>query len=96
MREDDRIDQSVTVRFFRAEFVLCWAWAAWGAMWIMAFESSGSAVAVALGLFIVLRTAFLTTLETPEPRYVLVCFPAMLALAGQLFAVRQCSSRGAS
>ena len=37
-------------------------------------------------LFIVLRTAFLTTLETPEPRYVLVCFPALIALAAQLFA----------
>ena len=36
--------------------------------------------------FIVLRTAFLTTLETPEPRYVLVCFPALIALAAQIFA----------
>jgi hypothetical protein len=38
--------------------------------------------------FIVLRTTFLTTLETPEPRYVLVCFPAIIALAAQLFAHR--------
>jgi hypothetical protein len=30
--------------------------------------------------FIVIRTAFLTTVETPEPRYVLECFPAVLAL----------------
>jgi hypothetical protein len=36
-------------------------------------------------LFVVLRTAFLTTIETPEPRYVLVCFPIVLALAAQLF-----------
>jgi len=35
--------------------------------------------------FMVLRTAFLTTLETPEPRYVLVCFPALIALAAQVF-----------
>jgi len=27
------------------------------------------------------RTAFLTSLETPEPRYVLECFPALIALA---------------
>jgi hypothetical protein len=33
-----------------------------------------------------LRTAFLTTLETPEPRYVLMCYPVLLALAAQLFA----------
>jgi len=28
------------------------------------------------------RTVFLTTMETPEPRYVLECFPALIALAG--------------
>jgi hypothetical protein len=33
----------------------------------------------------VLRTAFLTTLETPEPRYVLVCFPALIAMGAQVF-----------
>jgi len=37
-------------------------------------------------LFVLLRTAFLTTLETPEPRYALVCFPALIALGAQLFA----------
>src|SRR5215467_6220669 len=36
-------------------------------------------------LFLLLRTAFLTTLETPEPRYVLVCFPILIAFAAQLF-----------
>ena len=41
-----------------------------------------------LVLFIVLRTAFLTTLETPEPRYVLVCFPALIALGAQVFVRR--------
>jgi hypothetical protein len=44
----------------------------------------GLAVALLFG-YILLRTAFLTTLETPEPRYVLECFPAVLALAGQVF-----------
>jgi hypothetical protein len=39
-------------------------------------------------VFVVLRTAFLTTLETPEPRYVLVCFPAVIALAAQVFSPR--------
>lgn len=35
--------------------------------------------------YLVIRTAFLTTIETPEPRYVLECFPAVLALAAQLW-----------
>jgi hypothetical protein len=34
-----------------------------------------------LALFVLARTAFLTTVETPEPRYVLLCFPAVIALA---------------
>ncbi|HEV2289274.1 MAG TPA: hypothetical protein VGR81_10010 [Candidatus Acidoferrales bacterium] len=38
--------------------------------------------------FIVVRTAFLTTIETPEPRYVLECFPAVFALGAQLWAKR--------
>jgi hypothetical protein len=39
-----------------------------------------------LVLFILLRSAFLGTLENPETRYVLECFPALLALAGGAFA----------
>jgi len=35
--------------------------------------------------FIVIRTAFLTQLQTCEPRYVSVCFPALLAMGAQLF-----------
>jgi hypothetical protein len=35
--------------------------------------------------FILVRTAFLTQLQTCEPRYVMVCFPALLAVAAQLF-----------
>jgi 4-amino-4-deoxy-L-arabinose transferase-like glycosyltransferase len=36
--------------------------------------------------FVVIRTLFLSTLENPEPRYVLECFPVILALAGGAFA----------
>jgi hypothetical protein len=43
-------------------------------------ESPGIALIVA---FIVIRTAFLTQLQTCEPRYVLVCLPAFLALGAQ-------------
>ncbi len=38
--------------------------------------------------FVVIRTLFLSTLENPEPRYVLECFPVILALAGGAFAGR--------
>ena len=37
-------------------------------------------------VYLVVRTAFLTTVEAPEPRYVVSCYPAVLALAALLFA----------
>jgi 4-amino-4-deoxy-L-arabinose transferase-like glycosyltransferase len=40
-------------------------------------------IALVLGYFLV-RTAFLTTVEAPEPRYVVSCFPAVLALVALL------------
>jgi hypothetical protein len=43
--------------------------------------------------FVAIRTAFLTQLQTVEPRYVIVCFPVVLALDALAFAV---PSRGAS
>jgi len=36
--------------------------------------------------FVLLRSLFLGTLENPEPRYVLECYPVVLALAGMAFA----------
>jgi hypothetical protein len=36
--------------------------------------------------YMVVRTSFLTTVEAPEPRYVVTCYPAVLALAAQLWA----------
>jgi hypothetical protein len=46
--------------------------------------------------FILVRTAFVVYfVDTPEPRYVLECFPALIALAAQTFAGRrQLSSTG--
>lgn len=35
--------------------------------------------------FVLLRSAFLGTLENPEPRYTLECYPAVLLLAASLF-----------
>jgi muconolactone delta-isomerase len=37
--------------------------------------------------FILLRSFFLSSLENPEPRYMLECFPVVLALAGAAFAL---------
>jgi len=39
--------------------------------------------------FILMRTAFLTQLQPSEPRYVLVCLPALLALAAQSLRTRR-------
>jgi hypothetical protein len=36
--------------------------------------------------FVLLRSVFLSSLENPEPRYMLECFPVVLALAGGAFA----------
>jgi 4-amino-4-deoxy-L-arabinose transferase-like glycosyltransferase len=36
-------------------------------------------------LFVLLRSAFLGTLENPEPRYTLECYPAVMVLASALF-----------
>lgn len=38
--------------------------------------------------FVLIRTAFLTTVETPEPRYVLECFPVVLALGAMAWLPR--------
>jgi hypothetical protein len=85
---EDPVDFSVTVGFFVLN-VLYVGLALWGA-WRLWGESLGEKPVVGLLLgYLVLRTAFLTTLETPEPRYVLVCFPIVLALAGQVFVRRK-------
>ncbi len=83
--EDDPIDQSVTAGLFLLNVGYI-ALALWGAarLWRRAPAARGALALIAT--FVLLRTAFLTTLETPEPRYVLVCYPALLALAAQVFA----------
>jgi hypothetical protein len=83
--QDDKIDQSVTVGLFLLNIIYV-ALGVWGAVNLWR-RSPAVRPAVALLLtFILLRTAFLTTLETPEPRYVLVCFPVLIALEAQVFA----------
>jgi hypothetical protein len=81
---DDKIDQSVTVGVFFLNIIyvflgFCGAWRLW--RWNRAVHPA----LIMMGVFVLLRTAFLTTVETPEPRYVLECYPVFLALAATLF-----------
>jgi hypothetical protein len=81
--ENDPVDQVVTAGFelLIALYVLL---AGWGARRLWWQPSARVAVAIIVG-YIVVRTVFMATLETPEPRYMLVCFPTLLAVAAQVF-----------
>lgn len=84
MREEDPEDQEFTILFFFLNIVYV-GLGVWGAARLWRWQPGVRPVIAFLILFMVLRTAFLTTLETPEPRYVLVCFPALIALGAQIF-----------
>ena len=82
MHEEDPVDQRVTILFFFLNLAYV-ALGLWGAKRLWNHPPLRPAAAL-LVLYILSRTAFLTTLETPEPRYVLVCFPLLIALAAQI------------
>jgi 4-amino-4-deoxy-L-arabinose transferase-like glycosyltransferase len=100
MWADDPVDFSATIflgflNFFFVGLALAGAWKLWRST--AANSQSWHSDGARLGLwtivaFVVVRTAFLTQVETPEPRYVVVCFPALLALAAQLWARRTSAS----
>jgi hypothetical protein len=81
-REEDPVDQEITILFFLGN-VFYVSLAMWGTWKLWQCRGVRAALVVLL-LYIVVRTAFLTTLETPEPRYVLECFPAVIALGAQV------------
>jgi hypothetical protein len=87
MREDDPVDQEVTSLLFLLNLFYV-GLGIWGAVRLWRSNPAARPVVALIALFILLRTAFLTTLETPEPRYVLVCFPALIALGAQVFGSR--------
>jgi hypothetical protein len=87
MWDEDPVDQSVTVLFFVLNIAYV-GLALWGACRLWSYTGARAAVVLLL-FYVVVRTAFLTTLETPEPRYVLVCYPVLLALAAQTIAGRK-------
>jgi hypothetical protein len=82
--QDDKVDQGVTVGFFLLNIAYV-GFAIAGAIRLWRRSAAVRPALAMMILFVVLRTAFLTTIETPEPRYVLVCFPIVLALAAQVF-----------
>ncbi len=83
MSEEDPVDQRVTIAIFFLN-ILYVALGVWGGWKLWKCRRSRAAV-VLLVFYIVVRTAFLTTLETPEPRYVLECFPALIAMGAAVF-----------
>jgi hypothetical protein len=83
MHEEDPVDQRVTISYFFLNIAYL-ALGILGAWKLRRYPGVRPAV-VFIVLYILVRTAFLATLETPEPRYVLVCFPAVIAFAAQLF-----------
>jgi hypothetical protein len=88
--QDDREDLIITLLFgfVNGAYTVLGLAGAW-----IARGRPGCALLI---LFVLLRTAFFSAfIETPEPRYVLECFPAVIALAAQVFArPNQLSSTG--
>lgn len=79
--EEDPVDFSTTLALGVVNVFYC-ALALWGVIRVVRGNSPlARQVAGVLLAFVLLRTAFFTTVETPEPRYVLVCYPAMIAFA---------------
>lgn len=88
--DEDRTDLSVTLTMILANIIMLAL--ALAGTWI-ARRNPAWAFLIA---FVIIRTLFIVFfVETPEPRYVLECFPVVLALAAQAFVGRgQLSSTG--
>jgi hypothetical protein len=73
------VDFSATVGLFALNLV--YVGMALVGLWL----ARRSPAALLLLSVVVVRTAFFTHLETPEPRYVLECYPAIIAFGAQLW-----------
>lgn len=91
--DEDPVDQGFTILFFFLNLVYL-GLGAWGAVKLWRSSSAVRPVVAFFVLYILLRTAFLTTLETPEPRYVLECFPALIALGAAAIAGQRAVAEG--
>ena len=84
--EDDPYDQGVTVLLFLTNL----AYLALALLGLARVRwRAGAAVLVA---YLLLRTALITQMPGPEPRYVVLCFPLLAALAAQRWAARSGSA----
>jgi len=86
--KEDSVDFSVTAGFGVLNYIyvglaLAGAWRA--ARRQNQQDSSGRWALALVVSFILIRTAFFTQVDTPEPRYLLECFPALLAIAAFSF-----------
>ena len=74
----------------RGESVFALLWAALNLFYLIAalrgwISWKLGLVAVPLITYLLMRSIFLSTIENPEPRYVLECFPVLLAIAAGAF-----------
>ena len=77
------------------ETVFAWAYAGLNLLYLIAGLLGlrrWPPLAGAMLAFVLLRCALLATIEAPEPRYTLECFPIIIALAGIAFSPRRAES----
>jgi Dolichyl-phosphate-mannose-protein mannosyltransferase len=77
------------------ETVFAWAYAGLNLLYLLAALwglRRWPPLAGAMLAFVLLRCALLATIEAPEPRYTLECFPIVIALAGIAFSPRRTTS----
>jgi len=70
----------------------CFAYAALNLAYLLAAIFGGLRKPLFIGVmvfFVLLRCGLLSTIEAPEPRYTLECFPVIIALAGTAFGGRK-------
>ncbi len=86
--EDDPVDFSVTVLFglLNYVYVALGLTGVWLAVRRRDHEEQAWWALALVVAFLLVRTAFFTRIETPEPRYVLECVPALLALSALVWA----------
>ena len=91
--DEDPGDQGFTILLFFLNLVYV-GLGAWGAVRLWRSSPAVRPVVAFFVLYMLLRTLFLTTLETPEPRYVLECFPALIALGAAAIAGQKAAAEG--
>jgi 4-amino-4-deoxy-L-arabinose transferase-like glycosyltransferase len=94
--DDDPVDWLTTAVFAGLNYLyvaaaLAGLWIAWrggraGISYLRSFDKPNLWGVALIAVYLLVRTAFLTAIEAPEPRYVVPAYPAVLALAALLWA----------